>query len=190
VARALDIVRNAGCEDVVIEHSPDGHPALPRAHNLRILQTYQQALGLPVGLSDHHVGTEMLYMSVALGACLIEKGVHVAPDDLDIDISHTMDMKDLARTLQSLHEAWLAMGKPARDMRDTIDGVLGTSQRQCLVARVDLCPGMTVNTDHMRFAFPRSGIGVEHWDTVHGWRIRRPVCAGTPINWEDIEPSM
>ncbi len=95
VHRAVEAARLAGCEDIVIEHSPDGHPALPKAHNLRILQTYEQAFRLPVGLSDHHVGLEMIYMAISLGATVLEKGVHVAPDDLDIDISHTMDMKDL-----------------------------------------------------------------------------------------------
>ena len=83
VHRAVATARAAGCEDIVIQHSPDGHPALPKAHNLRIMQTYLQAFGLPVGLSDHHVGVEMLYMSVALGATLLEKGVHVDADELE-----------------------------------------------------------------------------------------------------------
>lgn len=188
VQRALDVVRAAGCEDIVVEHSPDGHPALPRAHNLRILQTYQQAFGLPVGLSDHHVGLEMLYMSIALGASVLEKGVHVAPDELDIDISHAMDLRQMGDVLRSIHACWQAMGKTARDMRDRIEGVLGSSQRQCLVARADLVPGQPIGLDTVRFAFPNRGIGVEHWDLVRGWKLKSPVAAGHPLAWGDVEP--
>ncbi len=189
VHRALEVVRHAGCRDVVLEHSPDGHPALPKAHNLRILQTYSQAFGLPVGLSDHHVGIEMLFMSIALGACVLEKGVHVAPDDLDIDISHSMHLNDLKSVLESVHHCWLAMGKPARDLRDPIDGVLGTSQRQCLVAKTALLPGQVIDLQTVRFAFPRAGVGVERWDLVQGWKVRQPIQAGQPIQWGDIEPA-
>jgi sialic acid synthase SpsE len=189
VQRALDVVRQTGCENVVLEHSPDGHPALPKAHNLRILETYLQAFGLPVGLSDHHVGIEMLFMSIALGACVLEKGVHVAPDDLDIDISHAMNLDDLREVLLAVHGCWQALGAPTRDMSVPIEGVLGTSQRQCLVARGDLSVGQPINLQTVRFAFPRLGVGVEHWDLVEGWQLRKPVKAGEPVQWNDIEPA-
>lgn len=186
VHQAVAVARAAGCHDIVVEHSPDGHPALPKAHNLRILQTYRQAFGVPVGLSDHHVGVEMLHMAVALGAAIIEKGVHVAPDDLDIDISHTMDLRDLPRELSVLRDCWLAMGKPARDPAAAIEGVIGTSQRACLVARRDLGPGDPVSLDTIRFAWPCRGIPVQHWDLVAGWTLARAVPAGTPIDWSDV----
>jgi len=187
VDRAVGVARAAGCEAVVVEHSPDGHPALPKAHNLRMIETYARTFGLPVGLSDHHVGLEMLYMAVALGASVIEKGVHVAPDELDIDISHTMDLADLPRVLQALRDAWLALGKPVRDPADPIEGVIGTSQRACLVAARDLSPGDAVGLDTVRFAWPCLGIPVQHWDLVEGWTLAREVAAGTPIGWSDVQ---
>lgn len=186
VHRALETARSAGCQDVVLEHSPDGHPALPVAHNLRVLQTYLQAFGLPVGLSDHYVGLEMMYMAIALGANVIEKGVHVAPDDLDIDISHTMSLKELPAVLRSIHDCWRALGKNARDLSEPILGVLGTSQRACLVAKTDLRPGDRVGLHSIRFAFPKLGIGVENWDLVDGWGVRTFIKAGQPIRWEDV----
>jgi sialic acid synthase SpsE len=187
VHQALDVARAAGCLDIVVEHSPDGHPALPQAHNLRILQTYARAFDLPVGLSDHHVGLEMLYMAVALGATVVEKGVHVAPDALDIDISHTMDMADLPRLLRTLYDSWRAMGRPTRNPADRIEGVIGTSQRACLVARRDLAPGDTIGLETMRFAWPCLGIPVQYWDLVAGWAVTRPVAAGRPVGWQDVQ---
>lgn len=186
VDRAVTTARASGAA-VVVEHSPDGHPALPKAHNLRIMQTYKQAFGCPVGLSDHHTGLEMIYMAVALGAELIEKGVHVAPDDLDIDISHTMDMADLTRVLQSVHDCWLAMGMAHRDRSKQIEGVIGTSQRACLVAARNLAPGDGIDLQTVRFAWPCEGVPVEHWDLVNGWRVVNTVTVGRPITWSDIQ---
>jgi sialic acid synthase SpsE len=187
VHRAVSTARAAGCEDIVIQHSPDGHPALPKAHNLRILQTYLNTFGLPVGLSDHHVGLEALYLSIALGATVLEKGVHVAAEELDQDISHSAAIDDLPRILRSVHESWQAMGKPARDPKSKIEGVIGTSQRQCVVAKQDLKAGSIISFDTVRFAFPCKGIPVEHWDLIEGWEVTSPVAAGTPVKWHNVQ---
>ncbi|WP_033068648.1 N-acetylneuraminate synthase family protein [Thalassospira australica] len=186
VKRAIHVAREAGCQDLVVEHSPDGHPALPSAHNLNILQTYKNVLGLPVGLSDHHVGIEMLYAAIALGASVLEKGVHVAPDDLDIDISHTMDINDLPQVLRSVKDVWLALGEGERDLKKPIEGVIGTSQRQCLVAAKDIVEEEKISFETVRFAFPCKGIPVQEWDRVVGKKLVRKVRAGQPLQWDDV----
>lgn len=188
VHRAVDTARRAGCEDIILQHSPDGHPAPPKAHNLRIMQTYETAFGLPAGLSDHYMGVEMLYVATALGACVLEKGVYFNPEELDQDISHTMSIDDLPRVLRLVHDSWQALGKAARDPALRIDWVIGTSQRQCLVAKRALKPGDRISLETVRFAFPCMGIPVEQWDAVAGWTLARPLAAGEPIRWEHVAP--
>jgi len=188
VHRAVDTARRAGCADIVIQHSPDGHPAPPKAHNLRIMQTYTQAFGLPAGLSDHFTGVEMLYVATALGAAVLEKGVYFDAEELDQDISHTMAIDDLPRVLETVHACWEALGRAERDPQERIDWVIGTSQRQCLVAKADLAPGQKIGLATVRFAFPCLGIPVEHWDMVEGWSIAVALSAGAPIRWEDVRP--
>lgn len=188
VFRAVNTAREAGCEDIIIQHSPDGHPASPKAHNLRIMQTYAQAFGLPVGLSDHYTGVEMLYASIALGASVLEKGVHVDPDELDQDISHTMDLADLPEVLQKTFDCWTALGSYERDKNAVIDGVIGTSQRQCLVAKKPLSKGDVINLDTVRFAFPCLGIAVENWDLVQGWVVDEEIPKDEPIRWKNVRP--
>lgn len=190
VHRAIDTARAAGCEDIVVQHSPDGHPAPPKAHNLRILETYAQAFNLPTGLSDHHVGLEMIYLSVALGASVIEKGVYDNPNELDQDISHTMGLGDLEHVLEMTYACWEALGSTERHTRDPIDWVIGTSQRQCLVANQDLEPGDMINLDTMRFAFPCKGIPVEDWDLVCNWVVDTTLKAGQPVQWENVKPKI
>lgn len=186
VYRAVATARAAGCHDIIVQHSPDGHPATPAAHNLNILRTYERAFGLPTGLSDHHVGLEMLYMSIALGASVLEKGVYTDPDELDQDISHTMHIDELPRVLAMCRDCWRALGSFERDPEQVITGVIGTSQRQCLVAARDLEPGAPVDLTNVRFAFPCMGIPVEEWDRVEGWKLTQSIKAGTPIGWGDV----
>jgi sialic acid synthase SpsE len=188
VHRAVETARSAGCFDIVIQHSPDGHPALPEAHNLRILQTLAQAFGVPTGLSDHYVGVEMLYVATALGASVLEKGVSFDPDELDQDISHTMSIDALPAVLQRTHDCWMALGSPERDPRYRVKGVIGSSQRQGLVAKRALCAGDRIDLANVRFAFPCLGIPVELWDLVEGWTLAEAVPADQPIAWKHVKP--
>lgn len=189
VYRAVDTAREQGCQDLIVQHSPDGHPAPAIAQNLRILETYKRAFGVPVGLSDHYVGVEMCMLAVALGASVLEKGVYDDPEELDQDISHVMHIADLGRVLRTIRDCWDALGKPAREAREKIDWVIGTSQRQGVVAKAALRAGDRVSLESVRFAFPCVGIPVEHWDLVDGWTITRDVAADSPVCWSDVRPT-
>lgn len=186
VSRAVEVARAEGLADLIVQHSPDGHPALPAAHNLRILETYEQCFGVPTGLSDHYVGVEMLYVAVALGACVLEKGLYTDPDELDQDIAHSMGVEDFPAVVRKTIECWQALGNPWRDPRAPIEGNIGSSQRQGLVARRQLRAGDSVSLDTARFAYPCFGIPVERWDDVEGWTLRDSVSEGTPIRWSDV----
>ena len=186
VFNAVDTARSVGCQEIIIQHSPDGHPALAEAHNLRILQSYQQSFNLPVGLSDHYVGLEMMYLSIALGASVIEKGLSFDPEELDQDISHSMDIGQLSDVLIKIYECWLALGSTQRDKRKPIKGNIGTSQRPGLIAKKNLFKGDRVSLDNIGFAFPCKGIPAEKWDEVDNWIIDKDVESGRPVTWSNV----
>lgn len=186
VYHAYETAIKAGCQNLIIEHSPDGHPAAPAAHNLRMLQTYHQCFNVCVGLSDHYIGNEILFMAVALGASVLEKGVFHQTDALDQDISHAMDINSLATVLDQVYKAWQAMGATIRNPDTPLTGTLGSSYRSCLVARKKLAEGDLINMDNVTFAFPCLGIPVQHWDMVVNWKISGAVDAGQPITWDDV----
>ncbi len=188
VARAVNTARKAGCKDLIVEHSPDGHPAPPENHNLLLLDTYAHAFQAPVGLSDHFQGELMLYLAVALGTSLVEKGVVADVGALDQDVAHAMALDDLPHVLKTVHDTWIALGEPVRPLSQTIRGNIGTSQRSGLVAKRTLCPGDRVNFDTVGFAWPMKGIPAFHWDTVDDWEVVTALPSGTPIRWSDVRP--
>jgi len=187
VDAAFRVARDAGATGIVLEHSPDGHPAPAANHNLRTLQTLAQTFRVPVGLSDHWSGHEMMLAAVALGASLVERNVVEAEGALEQDHAFASEIDGLAPLVRSLHAVWTGLGAPYRDVRNT-DGLIATSARMGLVARRDAGPGEAVGDETVSFAFPRKGIGVEYFDLVRGWRFARTVAAGRPIHWRDVQP--
>lgn len=188
VARAVQTARAAGCHAIVVEHSPDGHPALPENHNLRLLQSYAHAFEVAVGLSDHHVGEEMLYLAIGLGASVLEKGVCLEPEALEQDVAHAMGLDELPRILTRIHNCWRALGRGLRDPAVPIRGVVATSQRQGLIARGALKPGDILSFETVAFAWPCKGIPVHQWDVVAGWEVTVSRPKGAIIDWTHVRP--
>lgn len=188
IDRAYRMARDAGAPGIVLQHSPDGHPAPPQNHNLRTLRTLAETFRVPVGLSDHHSGHEMMIAAVALGAHLIERNFVEMEGALDQDHAFASGIDSLAPLAAALHDVWVALGAPFRDLRNS-SGLIATSARMGLVTRRDVSAGEVVGEDTVVFAFPRKGIEVEHFDLVVGWRFAQAVRAGRPITWRDVSPA-
>ena len=184
VARAVDIARDAGCEDLIINHAPDGHPAETKDHNLRIIETYERAFGLPVGLADHHRGDEIMYAAAALGYALVEKPVVPAPEEEDVDSPWTMRLSDMESAKRKIEACWQARGltyRPARYSDKDHPARMG------LVSAQDVREGDRVDEASVRFAWPKRGISVYHWDLLEDATFNRDMPADTPIQWDDVQ---
>lgn len=185
VDAAVEAARAGGCADIVLQHSPDGHPALPENHNLRSLQTLSNLYRLPVGLSDHFGGDAMLIAALALGADLLEKNVVTDDHRLEQDYAIAIQLDRLEGILKALSDCWIALGQPWRDVRNQ-QGMIATSARMGLVTARPVSNGEFVSIKTVSFAFPRKGIGAENFDNVTGWRFSRDLPAGAVIGWGDV----
>ena len=187
VATAVRLAQEYGAPLVLLEHSPDGHPALPELHNLRMLQTYASTFGIPVGLSDHYVGEEMLYVATALGAKILEKGIVLDAALKDQDVSHALPVERLEHVLCKISDCHKALGAPMRSLQAAADNATATSARMAIVAKRVLQKGSVLTAADVTFAFPRNdGIGVEHWHAIEGSVIMANIPAMTRIRWQDI----
>ena len=183
VQRALQWARDAGAERIVIEYSPPAPPAPLEKHNLQIVHDLAKLCGLPIGLSDHHHGEEILYAATALGCRVLEKGVCPTQNANDQDVYHALPVDRLSDVISACHNIHTAMGAahaayPAPAQRPVARMGLVTQQR--------LEPGDMISLDTVRFAFPTLGIPVEQWDEVEGNSVSQTIDANTPLEWSHV----
>ena len=182
VARAVKLAQDEGAGGVVVNHHPGANPAPPEAHNMRLMQTYKKALRVPVGLSCHYRGDDMMCLAIGMGANLLEKGVVDDPDRRELDLVSATRLSDLPETLERVSACWNAIGEaPARhkEPRDL-------STRKGLAAKRQIAQGEVLGYDNLRFVFPALGISVEHWDQVAGARAARDIGANEVVRWDDV----
>lgn len=182
VARAVKTVREAGDGGVILNHHPAMNPASYGVHNLKILETYARIFDLPVGLSCHFRGEQMIYLSIAMGASLIEKGVFDNPDAVEQDIVSALEISGMAKVVQKMKDCWSALG----------DGkIMGAKDRdestwKGLVAKKDLQKGDILDIESLGFAWPPVGVSVGHWDLIDGKRAAMDIKKNTAIEWQMV----
>lgn len=187
VARAVMWARDAGCNELVVEHSPDAPPKPLANHNLNMMKSYQEAFGTLVGLSDHHAGNEMMIASVALGAHLLEKGVCLDQEAFDQDVNHAMRLSEVKALKDAIDNVYVALGHGFRSLERNRDKPAG---RVGLVAKKDLMPGDQLSADNVDFVFPARGIGGEYWSLVNGWTVTRSISKRTPVQFCDVSEKL
>ena len=184
ISRAVGWARGEGCEDLIVEHSPAAAPNPLTEHHLRMIPMLKETFKVPVGLSCHHSGEEMMYAAVALGANIIEKGVCADPQKPDQDFYWAMPIEDLEGAVKRCRNIYYALGE---SMRRFPDPRQVPNDRMGLVAGKDIKKGMKAGLDTVSFALPAKGIPVEKWDSVAGRSFLKDVKKGRIITRDDVE---
>ena len=182
LSRAVEAARAAGAKEIIINHHPAANPAPAEQHHLRVIETYKRIFNVPVGLSCHFQGEEILYAAVACGANILEKGIDSDPERAEQDIISAAPLSDLPQILSRIKNCWLALGSdiwPIQEPRnqDTWKG---------LVARQDIASGEIIDLATVGFSFPVKGVPVSHWDIVAGALAAHDIAKGQPVSWSDI----
>ena len=73
VAKAVELFEKNGNNQYIILHCNSIYPTPAGRVNMKLMNTYRQLYGNPVGFSDHTIGTHIACAAVSLGANVIEK---------------------------------------------------------------------------------------------------------------------
>lgn len=178
IARALTTLQ----EQAVLLHCVSTYPADLGQYSLPFIQQMAQSQ-VPVGLSDHTVGTLMAPAAVAAGACMVEKHIVLPrwrywPGARPLDWDHSirsagfLDMVGKVRLVEYSRQLPPQLGRPE-----------GTAKawRRRLVFAYDMDPGVKITADLLRTA--RAGMGWEpdRLEAVVGRKLTVQVQAGDPV---------
>lgn len=187
VETAVATLRRAGTSDLVILQCVSNYPADPAATNLRVMDTYARAFGVPVGLSDHTVGLTIAIAAVARGARYLEKHFTLDRTLPGPDHQASLEPDDLAALVRAVRDVESALGdgikRPAASELPVRDVA-----RKSLVAARDLTPGSVLREEDIVILRPGTGISPARLPEVVGRRTARAIAAHTPITDDMLEP--
>jgi N,N'-diacetyllegionaminate synthase len=185
VERALGVLNRHGAGPIALLHCVSIYPTPAAEVHLRTMDTWRQAFGLPVGFSDHTVGTAIPLAAVALGACIIEKHFTVDKTLEGWDHAISADPTELQALVEGSRQVFASLGSAARRLSQT-ELEKRNSFRRRMVARRPLRPGQPVEAADVEFKRPGTGIQPDELRYVVGRTLKREVAADEELEWGDF----
>lgn len=182
VAAAVDAC--AGAPSLTLFHCVSAYPAPIDQANLRAIPAMRDAHGVPVGWSDHTVGTTSAIAAVALGATVLEKHFTTDKSLPGPDHAASAEPAELADYIAVTRAAASALGDGVKRRMPAEEEVAAVARRSWHATR-DLAVGDTIGEDDAIALRPE--LGISPTIPIPGATVVRSVAAGDPITADDLE---
>ena len=138
-----------------------------------------------MGLSDHTLDNTTAIVSVALGACVIEKHFTLDRNGGGADDSFSLEPADLRALCRDSRTAWQSLGKASYLLKDSEKG--NVKFRRSLYFVKDLKQGDVIDETCIRSVRPGFGLPPKYFDALMGKTLARDVAKNTATHWEDFQ---
>jgi N-acetylneuraminate synthase len=160
------------------------YPAPPEDMNLRTIAHLTDAFGVPVGLSDHTLGTTVAVAAVSLGACIIEKHFTLSRAHSGPDSEFSLEPREFKGMVDAIRITEKALGRIHYGL--SAAEAKSRAFRRSLFVVKDIRAGERFSDENLRSIRPGHGLHTRYLPTVIGQAASRDLARGTPLAWNMI----
>lgn len=183
IEEAVKTVRKYDCPLALLKCS-SAYPAIPDSMNLKTIPNMKEVFNLPVGLSDHSMGSIAAVTAVALGANIIEKHFCISREIENPDSSFSMEPKEFTEMVKNIRDAERAMGKICYEVTES--EMSNRAFRKSIFVSKDIKKGELITKENVRVIRPSYGLAPKYYEEVLGLRALEDLAEGTPLNYKSI----
>ncbi len=180
VETAVHTLQAAGNHAFALLHCVSNYPAEPADINLRAMATLGAAFDVPIGYSDHTLGTAVPLAAVALGACIIEKHFTLDRTLPGPDHRASLEPEELSSLIHGIRMVESALGHGRKEPAASEINTAAVA-RKSLVAEQDIAVGTQLTEQHLAIKRPGDGLPPMMFAHVLGRTARVPIPAGTVL---------
>jgi pseudaminic acid synthase len=184
IQEAVDAIRHEGNDQIALLKCTSAYPALPEEMNLKTIPDMARIFKVPVGLSDHTLGTAIPVAAVALGACIIEKHFTLSRKTPGPDSSFSLEPHEFRTMVDAIRGIEKALGTVNYDV--TEHEKASRVFRRSLFAVEDIAEGELFTGKNIRSIRPGYGLPPKYLPEILGKPAKKNICRGTPLSWDLI----
>ena len=184
ITDAVNVVRSAGVPLTLLKCT-SAYPSPPSSMNLKTMSDMAERFDVPVGLSDHTLGTTVPIAAVAMGATVIEKHFTLSRQDEGPDSTFSLEPAEFREMVDAIRIVEQALGevKYQRSEKEEASVVF----RRSLYAVADIAEGEPLTNENVRSIRPGHGLKPKFLKSLLGKKATRAIERGTPISAEVVE---
>lgn len=182
LAESVEVLRDNGCNDLILLKCTSNYPARPVDANLRTIPHLAQLFHCQVGLSDHTPGVGVSVAAVALGATVIEKHFVLDRNGGEVDAEFSLEPHELKMLVEETARAHDALGTVHYGC--TEKEIASRIHRRSLYIAKDMKAGDIFTTESLRSVRPGLGLAPKYLPQFLGRKVQQDVMMGTPLSWD------
>lgn len=176
---AVNAVRSQGNEQLALLRCASAYPAITDEMNLMTMKNMAEVFDVPVGLSDHSMGSVGAVTAVAMGAKIIEKHFCLDRAIENPDSSFSMNPEEFAQMVKDVRQAEKAIGKVCYGASKQEKNSMVF--RRSIFCVKDIEPGEILTEENIRVIRPGYGMAPKYYEEILGQAALQKIERGTPI---------
>jgi len=182
---AVNAVRKQGNNQLVLLKCSSAYPAVTDEMNLKTMVNMRDTFNVPVGLSDHSMGSLGVVAAVAMGASVIEKHFCMSRGIDNPDASFSMEPNEFADMVRDIRLVEKAIGHVQYGV--TTQEKENKNFRRSIFAVEDIMSGESLTEENVRVIRPGYGLAPKYYKDIIHKKARKNIKRGTPITYELID---
>ena len=179
---ALKTCFEAGNTNVALLKCTSQYPASLNDANLHMITDMQKKFNVPIGLSDHTMGSLVPMTAVSLGARIIEKHFTLDRHDGGPDSAFSMEPDEFRDMVNQIRNVESCLGKVNYSVSEQ-----DKLRRRSIFYCRDRSAGELIGEGDIKVLRNGSGLHPKHMKSLIGATLTRSVNVGEPVLAEDLD---
>tara|TARA_B100001093_G_C26655203_1_gene939317 strand:- start:430 stop:1080 length:651 start_codon:yes stop_codon:yes gene_type:complete len=186
IKKSIDIIKKNKCK-LIILHCVSEYPPNDKDLNLKRILKYKKLFKVPVGFSDHTVGTDITFAAMAIGASIVEKHFTINKKMKGWDHSISADPEDLKNINNYSKKLQKVLGK---ENIYRVESDLKTMKfRRSIVAKRNIQKWEKIKFKDLSYKRPGNGIPPGDWKKIVGKYPKKKIFYDEQINLKNLKRS-
>lgn len=181
IEEAVHAVHRQKNHKIALLRCASAYPAITDEMNLKTMQNMADVFGVPVGLSDHSMGSVGAVTAVALGAKIIEKHFCLERSLENPDAAFSMNPQEFKQMVKDIRQAEKAIGQVKYGVSEQEKSNIVF--RRSIFCVKDIAKGEKLTEENIRVIRPGYGLSPKYYSQVLGQVALQDIKRGTPLEF-------
>jgi N,N'-diacetyllegionaminate synthase len=183
---SVDAIHSQNNDQIILLHCVADYPSKLEEANLNAIKSMKKEFDIPVGYSDHTLGTLVTLSGAILGANVIERHFRDERNAPSPDDEHSLVKTEFIELIDSIRKFEKAKGTgkkiPSKHEQKNLQ-----SNRVSIIAMKEISKGEIISNDMIDIRRPGTGIQPIHYDEVLGKKTKQNIKFEESLTWEMLE---
>ncbi len=185
IKEAVEAIQKMGNNKICLLRCASAYPAISDSMNLNTMVDMKQQFHVPVGLSDHSMGSIGAVVAVAMGATIIEKHFCISREIENPDSSFSMEPQEFKKMVEDIRTVERAKGTIHYGATKEEEG--NVIFRRSIFVIKDIKKGEKFTEENIRVIRPGYGIKPKYFKEILGKTAISDIQRGIPLNFDMVE---